>query len=197
MIIGLVGPSLSGKDFFIKTILELAGNRHIAVVNTGKLLKQTLNLWGIPDTRKNYSKLPEAMCTAYGDDVFSNVISCEVEKLMDAHDVVIVNALRLLPDLFMIQRFYPSIIVAITTDSEVCFQRAKERQEKIGEGFQTFEEFLEEQQAYTERDIKTISQYSVVPPLANNGTREEFHAKIVQVYRQNIERFLERVPVRL
>ena len=192
MIIGLVGPSLSGKNFFIEIISELAHNKRIAIVNTGELLKKTLDLWHLSGTRKNYQKLPEIMCGGYGEDVFSEVIGCEVGSKIATHDAVIINALRLPPDLHMLRSFYPNMLIALTADDDICVQRANQRREKVGEEHLTLEQFLDEQNAYTERFIKRISQYADVPALVNNGTRDEFREQIIGFYVNHIKPILMR-----
>ena len=132
------------------------------------------------------------MCGAYGEDVFSNVIGREVESKIATHDAVIINALRLPPDLPMLRSFYPNMLIALTADDDVCVGRANQRREKVGEEHLTLEQFLDEQNAYTERFIKRISRYADVPALANNGTREEFCEQIIGLYMNHIKPILMR-----
>ena len=182
MIIGLVGPSLCGKDTFVKLFGEFVCDRQIAIVSTSVILRKTLNLWCLPPMRDNFQKLPVAMNDAYGEGTFSNVICHHIHAAKINNDIVVVNALRLPSDLAMLRSFSPNLLVHLTADEKVRYPRALLRKEKAGEERLTYEEFLCQEGAHTECFIADIASHADVPAMLNNGTVDDFRLQVQRLY---------------
>lgn len=174
-IIGLVGEKGSGKDTFAKYLQEIS-DKKIAHIRFSDLLKQTLKLWDLPLTRANLQKLAQVL-----EDFGAGTVAHGLEKQIQSTqaDIIILDGIRWEPDVELLKKFPEHILVYITADPKLRFERLKNRGEKIGEAEMTFEQFSDEEKAPNELLIREIGSKADVK-IENNGSIEEFDAKIKQ-----------------
>jgi dephospho-CoA kinase len=77
----------------------------------------------------------------------------------------------------MISSFDHHLRVYVAAESELRFQRLRARNEKPGEEGMSYEQFLQEEQAATEREIPKIGATADVR-LENNGTKDAFAGQV-------------------
>lgn len=185
IIIGLVGEKSGGKGTFKNLLVELIGNRHqIKHVRFSDVLVETLKLWGIEDSRPNLQKLSPAMVQAYGEGVLTRAIKKRIENV-DA-DIVILDGIRWHSDAEMLRQLPNNVLVYITADAKKRHDWSRARKEKAGEENTTLEQFMEEEQAETEKyipEIGAMADYKIT----NNGTWDEF--------KKQVEKFYKKYPV--
>ncbi len=175
LIIGIVGENGGGKDSLAEAIRSCRPDLSIDVFKSSDILRDTLRMWGIEPTREHLQALPVAMENTYGKGVLSRAVS----KLMHASaaQVVIYNGVRWATDVEMIRSFDHHLLVYVTAESELRFQRLRARNEKPGEEGMSYEQFLQEEQAATEREIPKIGATADVR-LENNGTKDAFVGQV-------------------
>lgn len=159
-IIGLVGEKGSGKDTFAKYLQEIS-DKTVAHIRFSDLLKQTLKLWDLPQTRANLQKLAQVL-----EDFGTGTVAHGLEKQIRETDaeIIILDGIRWKPDVELLQKFPEHLLVYITADPKLRFERLKSRGEKDGEAEMSFEQFLKEEKAPNELlipDIGSEADYKI------------------------------------
>lgn len=170
LIIGLVGEKGSGKDTFAKYFQEMS-EKSTSHIRFSDLLKQTLKLWDLPETRANLQKLAQELETGFGPGTVAHGLEKQIQETQA--EVIILDGIRWMPDLQLLQEFPEHKLVYITASPKLRFERLKARGEKIGEGEMSFEQFLEEEKATNELFIPEIGSQADVK-IENNGSMDEF-----------------------
>lgn len=185
IVIGLVGEKSGGKGAFQKLLVELINNQYrIAHVRFSDVLLETLKLWGIENSRPNLQKLSPAMVRAFGEGVLTRVVKKRIENL-DV-DIVILDGVRWFSDLEMLRQLPDNILIYITADAKKRHQRSQARKEKVGEENTTFEQFMKEEQAETEKYIPKIGARADYK-ITNNGNLEKLRQEIKALYHRHIK----------
>lgn len=174
-VFGLVGEKGSGKETFGNFLMEIASKKIISRVRFSDVLKETLDLWGIPPTRKNLQDLAVVMVNQYGPDALANAISKRVETLNA--DIVILDGLRWHEDVLLLRKFPKNLLIYITASLKNRFQRLKIRNEKTGEKNTSLKQFIKEENAKNELLIPKIGKKANFK-IENDGTFNEFREKI-------------------
>ena len=155
-------------------------------------LADTLKLWNLPLTRTNFQKLPVAMEKTYGLGCLTKVIEHRIKNAPEYF--VVADGVRWKSDIEMLQKLHQDhtrlfSLVYITTKPEIRYQRMKDRKEKASEECMTWEQFLEEESALTEKDIKTLGSNYAHYIIENDGTEEEFAKKIEELFSKLLLKF--------
>src|SRR3989344_2280533 len=173
MIIGLVGEKGSGKDTFAKYLQEIS-DKSVAHTRFSDLLKQTLNLWDLPVTRANLQKLAQVL-ENFGTGTVAHGLEKQIQK--SEADIIILDGIRWKPDIELLKKFPKYLLVYITADPKLRFERLKSRGEKDGEAAMSFEQFLEEEKAPNELLIPEIGS-EADDKIQNNGPIEDFKKQV-------------------
>lgn len=175
IVLGLVGEKLGGKSTFVKNIQALLPKKKFAYVRFSDVLNDTLKLFGIENTRENLIKLAVAM----RDNFSKNAITSPTcNRVLNANaDIILLDGIRWLPDVQALRSLSRNMLIYITASAENRFNRLKSRKEKAKENQTTWEQFLQEEQAETEKLIPQIGKTADVT-IENNGSPEELKAKI-------------------
>ncbi len=174
-IFGLVGEKGSGKQTFVNFITNLAPNLKIRQVRFSDILAQTLIIWDIPITRSNLQNLAIMMNETFGQTALAKAAKFFLEG--DTADIIILDGVRREAEVRFVRSFKGSVLIYITADQKLRYQRLKTRSEKVGEVGLTFEQFLKEEKSKAEKEIPKICKKADIK-IENNGTLEEFKAKI-------------------
>ncbi len=175
IIIGVVGKKLSGKGTFGKYVKECIHGEEIALLSFSDVLRDTLVLWGLPVTRHNLQRLAIVMNMEFGEGTLTRAVLFRLEQLET--EIVVVDGIRWLSDRDMLRSMPNFVLVYIVADIQVRYVRRKAGQ-KTGEAEVSWEQFLEEEKAYTEQFIEEIGRGADCI-LENNGTREDYRKKVL------------------
>ena len=177
--VGLVGEKGGGKDTAVKIIGELLPKKKSVQIRFSDVLTDTLNIWALPRTRKNYQKLSPSFRKVYGPHTLSNAVRVRSEAA--EADIVFLNGVRWWEDVAMIHALkrgqVKSFIVNVTAPVRVRYERMKKRGEKVGEKKTTFRQFMKEEKAYTEIFIHKIGRKADVR-IGNTGSPDELKEEV-------------------
>lgn len=175
LVIGLVGEKGGGKGSFFAVLKEILPDRKIEKVSSSDLLANTLNLWSIPKERENFIKLVATMNQGFGERTVTNALYNMVQN--SQAEIVIIDSIRLQSDYDMLRKFPNSTLLYITADSKIRYDRTRSRGEKTGESDATFEEFMKQEEAHTEKLIPRFGSKSDYT-INNNGSFEQFKKNV-------------------
>lgn len=178
LVIGLVGEKGSGKQTFVNFLKEIRGDLNIRQVRFSDILTQTLLLWDIPITRANLQKLSLLMKDEFGADSLAKAAKFLAED--DSSNLIIFDGIRRKTERDLVKKMKNNLIIYITANRDLRYNRLKKRSEKVGEVGLTHEQFMKEEKSKAEADIPNLGKKADLK-LENNGTKEEFKSKIRQL----------------
>ncbi len=181
LVIGLVGEKGSGKQTFVNFFKDLNPNLNIRQVRFSDILAQTLLMWDIPITRSNLQQLSIAMDKTFGSKTLAHAAKFNIEG--ENADVIIFDGIRGQTQVDMIKTYPKNIIIYITANQKLRYQRLKNKSEKVGETGLSFEQFMKEEKVKVEIAVPKIGKKADFK-IENNSTLDEFKAKIRQLLLQ-------------
>lgn len=181
-VIGLVGEKGSGKGTFAAFFEDAAEERRVVSHRFSSLLAKTLDDWSIQRTRANLQTLAVVMDQGFGVGTLSNAVFNVVSKA-DA-DIVVLDGVRWDTDMGLIRRFPKNLLIYITANTRLRYERTLSRGEKADEASVSFEQFLEEEQAANELGIPRIGALSD-DIIKNEGTIEDLREAAIRCYRMH------------
>lgn len=172
LVVGLVGEKGGGKGTAVPLISEAlpAGTRCVGV-RFSDILRETLTLWHLAHTRANLQNLSKMMDAEFGNGTLAHAMGHRIANI--AADVVVLDGVRWEADRLLIRSFASNLLVYITANTRVRYERLRVRKENAKEHETSYEQFLEEEQATSERAIPAIGATADVR-IDNEGSREEF-----------------------
>jgi dephospho-CoA kinase len=187
LVIGIVGPPLSGKETCANLLDELLVEDGYRVTRHtfSEILRETLDLWNIPHGRDNEQRLSIIMNdeTGFGGGALSRAMRARLME--DESDVAILDGVRWLGDEEMIRSLgnegIKTIIVYISADARVRYGRLLARN-RSGESTTTWEDFLRQEEARTEVDIPEIGSRAEIALVNDYQDVDHFKSDINRVY---------------
>jgi len=136
IVIGLVGEVGSGKDTVGKYLEEKYGAKQVRFADP---IKDTLSIYFDKLSRADQHWLFTAFQERFGDDILSKAIRKKIED--EESQIVVVNGLRMPPDLDFIRSFENNKVLYITASTKTRWERASKRDEKSDDStsFENFE----------------------------------------------------------
>jgi dephospho-CoA kinase len=183
IVLGLVGEKGSGKQTFSDYLKKFAKGKKIAHMRFSDILRETLELWSLELSRANYQQVSIAFNKTFGAGTLSRALYNRVLK--QEADIVILDGVRWLSDEELINSFPQKFMIYVTAKAENRFERLKTRNEKVGEGDVTFEQFLAEEKVKTETLIPKIGKRADIK-IDNNGSFKDLEEK-VKSFAANLE----------
>ncbi len=156
VVLGLIGEKGSGKGTFTDILKEIWADKKIEVVSSSGILSETLKLWGIPNSRGNLQRLAVTMDDVYGNGTLTGAVVNRIKQ--SSADVVVFDNIRWPSDLGEVRRFPGYCVVYITAPRELRYNRMLARNEKVGEAEMTWEQFLAQEKAETEKYIAGLGE---------------------------------------
>jgi len=187
LVIGLVGAPLAGKETCANMLekLLLEDGYSVSRHTFSEILRETLDLWGLPHGRDNEQKMAMLMNAeiGFGDGTLSRAMR---HRLMTEDvDVTILDGVRWLGDEKMLRGLndegIKSILIYIPADAKVRYDRLLTRK-RSGEHTTTREDFMRQEQVRTELDIPDIGSRAEIVIENNYNDIEHFHRDINRVY---------------
>jgi len=182
LVIGLVGEKGSGKETFAQTLIDLLRGR-VHSERFSDVLSETLASWDIPRTRAHLQRMAVIMREEYGPETLTHTMYVRVSKREE--DVVIIDGIRWETDVAMLRTFPTNLLVYITADPLIRYERTKKRSTKTGEAGANLEQFMKEEKAKNEILIPQIgvgADYCII----NNGSIEDFKAHVRKFSKQHL-----------
>lgn len=180
MVIGLVGEKGGGKETFVACLKELG--RPVKHLRFSDILLDVVKQLEIPKQeveRWQLQELAVALDKIFGKGSITRAMKKRLQKYKS--ELVILDGIRWRTDAEMLRELPDNLLVYVTANPKIRYERAKKRKEKAGEGEISFELFMEEERAETEIYIPEIGKTADVM-MENNGTLEEFRQKVEEFY---------------
>lgn len=187
LVIGIVGPPLAGKETCANLLdkLLIEDGYSVSRHTFSEILRETLDLWGIPHGRDNEQRMAIVMNaeTGFGDGALPRAMKHRI--MHEDVDVTILDGVRWLGDEKMLRDLneegIKSILIYISADPKVRYARLLARN-RAGESATTWEDFARQEQARTEVDIPDIGNRAEIVIENNHDDIEHFYRDINRVY---------------
>jgi uridine kinase len=174
-VIGLAGPMGSGKGTVAKYLVEkYLGSSH----RFSDIMKNILHRLYLDNSRENLPVLSLAVRKAFGEDIFSKIITKDVEN--DRSEVVVVDGIRRQEDIKHLKKLDGFKLIYIEADIKKRYNRIVKRDEKTNDSNKTFEEFQKEHTYETETSIPPLKKEADFV-IKNDGVKEELYKKIDKI----------------
>lgn|SRR3989344_7326445 len=180
IVIGLVGEKGGGKETFVKSLKEIVPQ--VTHIRFSDLLLDIAAQLGIPKEkveRWQLQELAKELDRIFGKGTITRGIKAKLQKIDDG--IIMLDGIRWQTDVEMLRSLPANLLVYITADVCLRYQRTKERKEKAGEATASFEQFLEEERAETEKYIFRIGTTADFV-IQNDRGLEEFSKQVKTVY---------------
>lgn len=189
LVIGLVGEKGGGKGKCTELIKKFSTERIVFVksVRFSDVLNDILTTLHISASRENLQKLVLNLKNAFGPDILTNAVYRRI--LNEQSDIVILDGIRWPTDEQMLRKLPNNVLVYITADVQIRYERTKMRGEKADEDKTTFEQFLKEEQVETELFIPQIGSRADIK-IDNNGSLNKYKKQVEKFCRQHIKKAL-------
>jgi dephospho-CoA kinase len=172
IIIALTGQIASGKDVTKKYLTEKYGAQS---VKFSQILRDVLNRLSLPIERKTMQTLSTVLRQNFGEDLLAKNIAEDAKKL-DA-EIVVIDGVRRPADILHAKNLEGFVLVKIEATAEIRYQRAKTRNENVGDDKKTFEEFLADHETEADKEVPTIMAQAT-ETLDNNGDFDALYKQI-------------------
>lgn len=173
MIIGLCGPKLSGKGTAADYLVQ---QHHARTYSMSGVLRDILNRLALSESRANMIHLAIALRNEFGNDILARALLPQLAR-DTSNNVSIIDGIRYSEELTAFSALPNFRLLYITAPLLVRFERTKTRGEKVGEQGQSFEEFVKEEHAATEKHLVALADRAA-GTIENNGTFDEFYKAI-------------------
>jgi len=195
LVIGLAGLPLAGKETVGNKIADLIKADGISVSRHrfSDILRDTLDLWGMPHGRANEQILAQIMQRpgAFPEGVLSRAMKHRLKQ--NTADVGILDGVRWDSDEAMIREFpqesIASLIIYVDTDDDHRYARLIARN-RSGEASTTREQFAELNRQPNETFIPIIGTRADIKLVNNYEAIADFEKDIVTAYEQSIKPLL-------
>jgi dephospho-CoA kinase len=147
--LGLVGEAGSGKNTVADFLEKQFGAQ---IVTSSYLLKKAIQIFISKIGRADYIWFVEKLTEKYGEDIISKAVVKNMQEF--SAPIVVFNGVRLPSDYEMLKKI-GGILVYVTADSRVRWQRVQKRGEKSDDRA-PFEEFMAMHSAKTEINVPKI-----------------------------------------
>jgi dephospho-CoA kinase len=173
VVIGIAGMPGAGKATFAK----IAKQKGYAVVVMGDEIREETKRRGLEPTPENIGEVMLQLREEEGPAVVARRCIPKIEKARE--NIVLVDGIRSLHEVKAFQKRFPSfVLVAVHSSPETRFQRLfRRRRSDDPEGWETFVKRDQRELDVGLGNAIAMADYLIV----NEGTKEEFKAKILQV----------------
>lgn len=175
IVLGFVGDLAAGKGAACAYLKEKYG---VNAYRFSMPLRDVLRRIYIPISRGNQQLLSKVLRENFGQDLLSHVIYEDI--MHDDNKIVAADGIRRPSDIALLKDLPGFRLVYITADSKLRHERLVKRAENEGDSTKTYEQFLADEQAEADKQIRDLGA-SANYVIENNGSWEEFYLKIEQV----------------
>lgn len=130
---------------------------------------------GLPNNRANQIKLGSGMRQIYGNDIWAQSLKKDILK--DSPALAVIDGIRYPEDLAVSQTLPNFILISITTDDQMRYQRLKKRADRPGDNELSWKEFHTQHQSETEKNISQLLAKAQAT-INNNGDLNHTYQQI-------------------
>ncbi len=172
IIIGLVGEIASGKG----TVAEyLQKKKDANIYKFSSVLRDILVTIHCDITRNNMQKLSTTLRNNFGEDLLAKIISQDTKN--DNNRIIVIDGIRRHEDIKYLSQNDNFILVQITANPKIRYNRLIKRNENKGDTTKTYEEFLLDQKKEADQEIPEIMK-TAKHELNNNENIDKLYQKI-------------------
>ena len=196
LVIGIAGLPLAGKETIAIKLEELfhADGATVSRHRFSDILRDTLDLWGMPHGRENEQRLAQVMQmpgVGFAEGVLSNAMKFRL--MQNPADVGILDGVRWLSDEIMMNGFpkegIRKLLIYVYADDDVRYARLIARN-RSGEAATTREQFAEINKQPNEIGIPDIGSRADLRLTNNYGAIADFEKDIAEAYQKIIKPLL-------
>jgi len=175
IIIGLVGQMASGKG----TVAEYLRDKHGAEFFTFSApLRDVLKRVHLETSRANLQKISTALRELFGQKLLSEIIAQDVGG--SSKKLVVIDGIRRFSDIEFLRDLPGFVLVKITADEKIRYERLVKRAQNQNDKEKTFEQFIADHQAEPELEIpKVMAEAKGV--IDNNGDKDTLYAQVEKI----------------
>ena len=157
-VIGITGKKGVGKTTFIQTCTKLS-NDTMTISVTG-VLRDTLDLWHIPATRRNFDRLYGLLQINHGSGMLANVIRKRI--LESPYTYVFIDGIRSENVVSLLHEFDNSTLVYLEADDRQRYNQVIKHIKEPDDANLSFEEFIQSETSGLEKNVNNISKQADV-----------------------------------
>lgn len=175
IIIGLSGRIASGKETAGKWLMK---KTRADKVRFSDPLRQTLDLFSIPQSRENMQSLSTFLRQTYDEECIAKAIF--KITMQSPSPVSIIDGVRRMADIKTfcdLDNFY---LIFINTEQKIRYERMVARGENPGETEMTYDDFLQKDDAESEQQIEGLKKDANFI-IDNNGSLDELEKQLEDV----------------
>ena len=184
LVIGLAGESGSGKD----TVADHLKHRYDAtLLRFSDPRKKTLSMLVERPSREDQAWLAVALKNRFGKDVLFRMLT----RQMSGSPIVSLNGLRYMEDLDFLRSFDKTLLLYITSEPKLRWERSTKRGEKSDDNI-SFEQFLYmEEHLETEKAIPSIAKQADFV-ITNDSTLEHLFEQTEKIMDKVIKEYFNK-----
>lgn len=176
-IIGLTGMIASGKGTVKKYIVEKYGAKDCRFSTA---LRDVLTRIDEEISRESMQKISQVLRENYGQNILAKIIAKDVREIDS--DIIVIDGVRRLSDIEYLKDIPGFVLIRIEADPKIRYERMVKRNENKGDDKKTFEKFLKDHEADSDREVPETMQNATIA-IDNNGDLESLYRQIEEILR--------------
>ncbi|MBI4992720.1 MAG: AAA family ATPase [Candidatus Magasanikbacteria bacterium] len=175
IVFGLVGDLAAGKSTVSKYLREKYNiNSYLYSTPLRDILKRIY----IEESRENLQKLSIWLRENFDQQILGKIIARDVEN--DGNEMIIADGIRRPSDIAQLEQLPGFILIYITAEPHLRWQRQTNRNQNAGDAQKTFEQFMRDEESEAEKPIKELGGRAKFT-ITNNGTETELYQQIEDI----------------
>ena len=178
IIIGLAGELAAGKGSVSDYLVEAHNASRFGYSDS---LRAALAIFDLEISRENLQKFSTVLRGAFGENLLEKAILREVNNSKAL--ICVIDGIRRMSDVTEFVKMDNFYLVAVTADPKIRYERIVLRKQNTGEDKLTFEDFMKQHEAETEKQIEEVisnAKFKII----NDRDLSSLHMQIEEVLKQ-------------
>lgn len=178
IIIGLVGELGAGKGTVVKYLKEKYG---AVSIRFSDMLRDVLQRLYLPVSRENLQQISTALREYFGADIMAKIVA---EDVLDLNEkMIVVDGVRRFADIKYVKTNKNFILVAVSADEKIRFERYVRRNEKEGDDKINFNDFLKMQKREADAEIPVVIKTAKYK-IDNSGSLDDLFKQVDKILKE-------------